>query len=230
MKHTILRRLALLLLAAALLGGMLASCNDADSGSTDGNAPPAPADMAGIAAEINSYKVEDFSETDAKTVYVKMTVKGHGDMVIRLRPDIAPITVENFQSLVDKRFYDGLTFHRIMKGFMIQGGASNGSTPNSIMGEFASNGVKNDLSHIKGVISMARTSEPNSATSQFFISNDDRTAYSLDGNYAGFGYVVAGMDVLDSVSNVEVTYNMRGEMSVPVQTVVIEKVVFVTRN
>ncbi len=236
MKHTSLRRAALIQLTVCLMGGAMMSCDMIDdaaetTATSDTNSTaPAELDMTVVATEINSLKVEDFAETDQVTEYVKMTIAGHGELVLRLRADVAPITVANFQSLVGDHFYDGLTFHRIMKGFMIQGGASSGSTPSAIKGEFASNGVKNDLSHITGVISMARTTEPNSATSQFFISNDDRTAGSLDGNYAGFGYVVAGLNVLESVSNVEVTYNIRGELSDPVETVVIEKVVFVTKK
>ncbi len=223
-----------MLLTLTLLGGMLMSCDSTTDGGDSADTTPAPTDMAGIAAEINSLKVEDFTETSDKTSYVKMTIQGHGDLVIRLRGDIAPITVENFQKLVGEGFYDGLTFHRIIKSFMIQGGdpqgTGSGSSADKIMGEFSSNGVKNDLSHITGVISMARAKDPNSASCQFFISNDDQTAYSLDGSYAGFGYVVAGLEVVHAVSDVEVTYNSYGELSRPVETVVIEKVVFVTKK
>ncbi len=201
------------------------------------NASTTPnADMTAIKAEIDSMEVADFTETTQKTEYVKLTIKNFGDVVIRLRSDIAPITVANFQKLVSEGFYDGLTFHRIMQGFMIQGGDpkgdGTGGSGTTIKGEFKINGVQNDLSHVAGVISMARRSSPyDSATSQFFICNDDSAANSLDGKYAGFGYVVAGLDVVLTVSEVEVKANAAGtENSVPVETVVIEKICFVTKN
>ena len=196
---------------------------------------PAKVDMAAIQAEIDSMKVEDFTETNKKTEYVKITVKDHGDIIVRLRRDVAPITVKNFQNLVSQGFYDNLTFHRVMKGFMIQGGDpkgdGTGGSDNTIKGEFKLNGVRNDLSHVAGVISMARRSSPmDSATSQFFICNADASR-SLDGSYAAFGYVVAGLDVVLTVSEVEVKTNASGnEVSVPVNPVVIEKICFVTPN
>ena len=190
------------------------------------------ADMAAIKAEINSKAVADFVETTETTEYVKLTIKHYGDVIIRLRPDIAPITVANFQKLVGDGFYNGLTFHRIYKGFMMQGGDpkgdGTGGSSTTIKGEFKINGVQNDLSHITGVISMARRSLPyDSATSQFFICNADASS-RLDGSYAAFGYVVAGLDVVLTVSEVEVTANASGENSKPVDTVYIEKICFVT--
>ena len=192
------------------------------------------ADMTAIKAEIDSMEVVDFTETTETTEYVKLTIKHYGDVVIRLRSDIAPITVANFQSLVAKGFYNGLSFHRIMQGFMIQGGDpkgdGTGGSDTTIKGEFKINGVQNDLSHIAGVISMARKSMPyDSATSQFFICNADASA-SLDGKYAGFGYVVAGLDVVLTVSEVEVKASASGENSVPVEPVVIEKICFVKKG
>ena len=195
---------------------------------------PVEVDMAEIKAEIDSMKVEDFTETDKTSEYVRITVKDHGDIIVRLRPDIAPITVKNFQKLVGDKFYDGLTFHRIYKGFMIQGGDpkgdGTGGSGTTIKGEFEKNGVKNDLSHVTGVISMARRSSPmDSATSQFFICNADASG-SLDGSYAGFGYVVAGLDTVMSVSDVDVTANSSGEMSKPVGTVTITSIRFVEKK
>jgi peptidyl-prolyl cis-trans isomerase B (cyclophilin B) len=188
--------------------------------------------MSDIEAEIDSLSVSDFEETDQVTEYVKITVKDHGDIILRLRSDIAPITVANFQSLVSKGFYDGLTFHRVYKGFMIQGGDPNGDgtggSDQTIKGEFSSNGVTNDLSHVRGVISMARSSAMDSASSQFFICHADSTF--LDGNYASFGYVVAGLDTVDSVTNVAVQENSSGEISSPLSAVVIEKICFVTEK
>ena len=192
------------------------------------------ADMTAIKAEIDSMEVADFTETIKTTEYVKLTIKHYGDVVIRLRSDIAPITVANFQKLVGEGFYNGLTFHRIYKGFMMQGGDpkgdGTGGSGTSIKGEFKINGVQNDLSHITGVISMARRSTPyDSATSQFFICNADASK-SLDGSYAAFGYVVAGLDVVLTVSEVEVKANASGENSLPLEPVVIEKICFVTKN
>lgn len=123
-------------------------------------------------------------------------------MTLELYPDIAPITVENFVSLVEKGFYDGLIFHRVIEGFMIQGGDPEGTGMGgpgySIKGEFKSNGVKNDLKHTRGVISMARAMDPDSAGSQFFIMHED--APHLDGQYAAFGKLTDGFDVLDEIA------------------------------
>ncbi len=193
-------------------------------------APSTPViDMAKIQSEINSHRTTDFTESSKETDYVKITVKDHGDIVIRLRPDIAPETVENFKDLVSKGFYNGLTFHRIYKNFMIQGGDPDGDgtgdSGKEIKGEFTSNGFKNDLQHVRGVISMARGPEPNSASCQFFIC--DATSSHLDNNYASFGYVMAGMSTVDSIAAVEVKDNGRGEKSDPVKDVIIEKIVFV---
>ncbi len=191
------------------------------------------ADMAAITAEINSMALTDFTETDKTTDYVRITVKNHGDIVLRLREDIAPKTVKNFKKLVAEDFYDGLTFHRVMKGFMIQGGDpkvdGSGNSAATIKGEFSSNGVRNDLSHIKGVISMARSNAMDSASCQFFICNSNASA-SLDTKYAGFGYVVAGLETVDSISAIEVKANTSGENSVPVAPVIIERITFVQKT
>ncbi len=189
--------------------------------------------MAEVKAEIDSKETTDFTETAEKTEYVKITVKDHGDIILRLRADVAPITVDNFQKLVSEGFYDGVTFHRIYKGFMIQGGDPDGdgiSDPSSpaIKGEFSANGVPNHLKHLRGVISMARTQNPNSAYSQFFIC--DATRSHLDGNYAAFGYVVAGLETVDSIASVRVQNNGFGEISDPLDDVVMEQVCFVTPN
>ena len=126
-----------------------------------------------------------------------------------LYPEIAPITCANFEKLVKEGFYDGLIFHRVISGFMIQGGCplgiGTGGSGTNIKGEFAKNGVKNDLKHTRGVLSMARSMMPNSASSQFFIMHAD--APHLDGNYAAFGKVVEGMDVVDEIASVQVDYN-----------------------
>lgn len=127
---------------------------------------------------------------------------------IELYHDIAPKTCENFEKLVADGFYDGLTFHRVIRGFMIQGGCPNGTGTGgpgySIPGEFEANGFKNDLKHTRGVISMARSMNPDSAGSQFFIMHAD--APHLDGQYAAFGKVVSGMDAVDEIAETDVDY------------------------
>ena len=124
---------------------------------------------------------------------------------LELYPDVAPITVKNFEKLVSEGFYDGLIFHRVINGFMIQGGDPEGTgmggSKEKIKGEFASNGIRNDLKHTRGVISMARSMMKDSASSQFFIMHQD--APHLDGDYAAFGKVVEGMDVVDEIAECE---------------------------
>ncbi len=133
--------------------------------------------------------------------HVDIYIKDMGVISVELDADSAPITVTNFIELAEEGFYDGLTFHRIIDGFMMQGGDpkgdGTGGSANSIKGEFASNGVENPLSHTRGAISMARSSMPNSARSQFFIVHEDSTF--LDGDYAAFGYVTEGMDIVDDI-------------------------------
>ena len=133
-----------------------------------------------------------------------ITMKDGGKIVLELDEKAAPVTVENFRKLVSEKFYDGLIFHRVIKGFMIQGGCPNGTGMGgpgwNIKGEFASNGWPNPISHKRGVISMARAMDPNSAGSQFFIMHKD--ANYLDGQYAAFGKVVSGMDVVDKIAAV----------------------------
>ncbi len=136
------------------------------------------------------------------TYYADIVIADYGTVTVQLDYDTAPITVENFVSLATSGFYDGLTFHRIIAGFMMQGGDPEGNGTgggeNKIKGEFAANGVKNDLSHSRGVISMARRGDSyDSASSQFFIMHADYPG--LDGQYAAFGWVVEGMDVVDAV-------------------------------
>ena len=133
---------------------------------------------------------------------VQIEMENGGKITVELYPEKAPITVENFLSLVNRGFYNGLIFHRVIENFMIQGGdpegTGMGASGKNIKGEFSSNGVKNDLSHERGVISMARSQNPNSASSQFFICHAD--AKYLDGQYAAFGKVVDGMDTVDEIA------------------------------
>lgn len=134
-------------------------------------------------------------------VNVEMNIKDYGKIILELDPTYAPITVDNFVNLVESKFYDGLTFHRVIDGFMIQGGDPNGNgtggSKKTIKGEFSKNGVNNPLKHTRGVISMARSNDMNSASSQFFIVHKDSN--HLDGEYAAFGKVKSGMDVVDNI-------------------------------
>ena len=186
---------------------------------------PVEINMAEIQSEINASKAEDFAQTDKVTDYVKITVKDYGDIVIRLRPDVAPQSVKNFQKLVKEGHYSGKIFHRVIQEFMIQGGAFDGTgqqhSASSITGEFETNGVVNNLKHVRGVISMARLGhDNNSASNQFFIC--DSTKPHLDGDYAAFGYVLAGMEVVDAIAAVDTDGNDK-----PYDNVIIEKAVFV---
>lgn len=142
------------------------------------------------------------SSSSSDVVNVTIEIENYGTIKLELYPDIAPITVENFVNLVEEGFYDGLTFHRIIEGFMIQGGDplgnGTGGSDETITGEFSSNGIENELSHTRGVISMARSSAMDSASSQFFIMHADATY--LDGSYAAFGMVTDGMDVVDAIA------------------------------
>ena len=141
----------------------------------------------------------------AQNPIVTIEMENGGKIVAELYPEVAPISVNNFISLIKKGFYDGIIFHRVISGFMIQGGDPQGTGMGGpgycIKGEFAQNGVKNDLSHKRGVLSMARTMVPNSAGSQFFIMHADGDF--LDGQYAAFGAVTEGMDVVDAIAAVK---------------------------
>lgn len=157
--------------------------------------------------EKKTNEIEEKSNSQEEEKYmtgkhnVKIEIEDYGDITLELDADVAPITVTNFINLVNDKFYDGLTFHRIISGFMIQGGDPDGNgtggSDKEIKGEFSANGVKNDISHKRGVISMARAQSYDSASSQFFIVHEDSTF--LDGQYAAFGHVTDGMEVVDKI-------------------------------
>ena len=151
---------------------------------------------------------------------VVLNIKGEGDITIKLNKKAAPKTVENFEKLVAEGFYNGLKFHRVIKGFMIQGGCPKGTGSGgpgyNIEGEFSANGVENPLIHKRGVVSMARSMDPNSAGSQFFILHADSP--HLDGQYAAFGKVVKGMEIVDSIATSKTDYSDK-----PIVDVIIEK-------
>ncbi|MBQ8821171.1 MAG: peptidylprolyl isomerase [Lachnospiraceae bacterium] len=162
------------------------------------------------------------SDTTSKTYYADIVIADYGTITVELDGEAAPITVENFVSLAKDGFYDGLTFHRIMEGFMMQGGDPDGNgtggSENKIKGEFSENGVKNDLSHTRGAISMARAKDMNSASSQFFIVHQDSTF--LDGSYAAFGYVTEGMDVVDAICEAAAPIDNNGTIPAENQPVI----------
>ena len=170
-----------------------------------------------------------FTETDEVTTLVKITFSGgvSGDVYVRLYPDQAPITVANFQNLVQQGFYNGLKFHRSIKDFCLQGGDpkgdGTGGSDTEIKGEFLANGWGNHLHHLKGVVSMARANGYDSASSQFFFTMSDSAAASLDGQYAAFGYVVAGWEVVEAASKIETNSN-----DLPSVSILMEKITFVT--
>lgn len=157
---------------------------------------------------------------------VKFTMESGGSFTMELYPEYAPETCANFVNLVNSKFYDGLTFHRIIPGFMAQGGSSDGQgykgSDKTIKGEFAQNGfTQNTLKHERGVVSMARTSnDMNSASSQFFICYDKSA--SFDGGYAAFGKVIEGMEVVDAFTEISTVMNAGGELSQPVTPIVIK--------
>lgn len=168
-----------------------------------------------------------FNKTDKPTDYVNIDLNNGGTITIELYPDTAPITVENFKNLVSAGFYDGITFHRVISGFMIQGGDPTGTgtsgSKKTIKGEFSSNGVNNPLSHKRGVISMARTQIPDSASSQFFICHADSTF--LDGQYAAFGKVIEGIENVDRIASVKTDFRDK-----PYEDQIMESVYFVTKD
>ena len=180
-----------LLMSAALIVAVLTSCGG-DSGKTSKDS----------ASDTKTTSEQETKEMLTGKHHAEITVKGKGVIALELDADSAPITVTNFVKLANEGFYDGLTFHRIIKGFMIQGGDPKGNgtggSDETIKGEFAANGVENNIKHERGVISMARSTAYNSASSQFFIMHE--TSSHLDGQYAAFGHVTSGMDIVDDLA------------------------------
>lgn len=158
-----------------------------------------------------------------ETINIQITMEDGGVMKAELYPEVAPKTVENFVKLINEKFYDGVIFHRVIKGFMIQGGDPQGTGMGgpgySIVGEFAANGYQNDLKHTRGVLSMARAMDPNSGGSQFFIMHQD--APHLDGQYAAFGKLTDGFDVLDKIANVKTNWQDRPKEEQKIQSMIV---------
>lgn len=196
-----MKKIVLIITACLLILPLFASCKENSSIVSNTSSKTASSGAANQGDEINY-------DTLPNVVLIEM--KDGGKIKIELYPDIAPITVRNFKKLVYEHFYDGLTFHRAVKNFMIQGGDPKGDGTGgpgyTIKGEFAANGVNNTLSHTRGVISMARSNSYNSAGSQFFIMHGD--SKGLDGLYAAFGKVIEGMDVVDKIANMKTVNEM----------------------
>ena len=185
-------------LAVSLLAFCFSGCTEENSANLYGNSSTA---TKSTDSSIITKPLENVKIPEGKTPYAVIDVKDFGKITVKLDPKSAPITVSNFINLAQTNFYDGLTFHRIMEGFMMQGGDpqgnGSGGSDRNIKGEFAQNGVTNNLSHTRGAISMARATPPDSGSSQFFIVHKDSTF--LDGQYACFGYVTEGIEVVDKV-------------------------------
>ncbi len=200
MKKGITKLVTMAVLAAVLAGGVLTGCNDTAKTKTSTTDSVSSTVSTAESPKTDQY---DPAELDENTTYfVDIDIKDEGKIIIRLDQKAAPLTCANFVALANMGFYDGLTFHRIMEGFMMQGGdpegTGNGGSENTIKGEFSANGVENPLSHTRGAVSMARNPvSMDSASSQFFIVQKD--SLFLDGSYACFGYVTDGMDVVDKI-------------------------------
>lgn len=235
MKKIVFAKIIPLVLLGLLLSVFAAGCGskfnniENENGKTAGDAPQESANAGEKATEApkSSETAQETPNSNVKHPKVQIEMEDGSKMVLELYPEYAPETVANFVSLVEKGFYDGIKFHRIMKGFMIQGGDPDGTgmggSDKNIKGEFSSNGfTKNTLKHTRGVISMARSNDPNSASSQFFIVHKDSNF--LDGNYAAFGKLIEGLDTLDKIADTPVSASSTGEMSIPKQDVKMKKV------
>lgn len=189
---------------------MLAGCGSSKSDSAAETDTTETAETAGTDTSADNASAEEEGSDESASAeeelltglhHITIDVQDYGTITLELDADEAPISVTNFVNLAEEGFYDGLTFHRIISGFMIQGGDPKGNgtggSDTTIKGEFSENGVENNISHVRGTISMARANDPDSASSQFFIVHEDSTF--LDGQYAAFGHVTDGMDVVDAI-------------------------------
>lgn len=202
-----MKKLTALFLSVVMCGALLAGCGSSKSDSTaasdtsETTAEETTEDTTEDTAEDTTAASEEDTELLTGLHHVTIDVQDYGTISLELDADTAPISVTNFINLAKDGFYDGLTFHRIISGFMIQGGDPKGNgtggSDQTIKGEFSENGVENNISHVRGTISMARANDPDSASSQFFIVHEDSTF--LDGQYAAFGHVTDGMDVVDAI-------------------------------
>ena len=218
-----MKKITVWLLTLAFAATMLAGC-----GSKTDTTDTTETTEATSAADETSDGAADTADTSADGElltglhHVTIDVQDYGTISLELDADTAPISVTNFINLANEGFYDGLTFHRIISGFMIQGGDPNGNgtggSEKTIKGEFSANGVENDISHVRGVISMARANDPDSGSSQFFIVHEDSTF--LDGQYAAFGHVTDGMDVVDAICEAVPVQDNNGTVAAADQPVI----------
>ena len=218
-----MKKITVWLLTLAFAGTMLAGC-----GSKTDTTDATETTEATSAADETSDGAADTADTSENEElltglhHVTIDVQDYGTISLELDADTAPISVTNFINLANEGFYDGLTFHRIISGFMIQGGDPNGNgtggSEKTIKGEFSANGVENDISHVRGVISMARANDPDSGSSQFFIVHEDSTF--LDGQYAAFGHVTDGMDVVDAICEAVPVQDNNGTVAAADQPVI----------
>ena len=216
----IMKKITVWLLTLAFAATMLAGCGSKTDTTETTEATSAADETSDGAAD-----TADTSENEELLTglhHVTIDVQDYGTISLELDADTAPISVTNFINLANEGFYDGLTFHRIISGFMIQGGDPNGNgtggSEKTIKGEFSANGVENDISHVRGVISMARANDPDSGSSQFFIVHEDST--SLDGQYAAFGHVTEGMDVVDAICEAVPVQDNNGTVAAADQPVI----------
>lgn len=218
-----MKKITVWLLTLAFAATMLAGC-----GSKTDTTDTTETTEATSAADETSDGAADTADTseDGELLtglhHVTIDVQDYGTISLELDADTAPISVTNFINLANEGFYDGLTFHRIISGFMIQGGDPNGNgtggSEKTIKGEFSANGVENDISHVRGVISMARANDPDSGSSQFFIVHEDSTF--LDGQYAAFGHVTDGMNVVDAICEAVPVQDNNGTVAAADQPVI----------
>ena len=218
-----MKKITVWLLTLAFAATMLAGCGS----KTDTTDTTETTEETSAADETNDGAADtaDTSENEELLTglhHVTIDVQDYGTISLELDADTAPISVTNFINLANEGFYDGLTFHRIISGFMIQGGDPNGTgtggSEKTIKGEFSANGVENDISHVRGVISMARANDPDSGSSQFFIVHEDSTF--LDGQYAAFGHVTDGMDVVDAICEAVPVQDNNGTVAAADQPVI----------
>lgn len=218
-----MKKMTVWLLTLAFAATMLAGCGSKTdtTDTTETTEETSAADETSDGAADTADTSED-GELLTGLHHVTIDVQDYGTISLELDADTAPISVTNFINLANEGFYDGLTFHRIISGFMIQGGDPNGNgtggSEKTIKGEFSANGVENDISHVRGVISMARANDPDSGSSQFFIVHEDSTF--LDGQYAAFGHVTDGMDVVDAICEAVPVQDNNGTVAAADQPVI----------
>lgn len=218
-----MKKITVWLLTLAFAGTMLAGCGSKTdtTDTTETTEETSAANETSDGAADTADTSED-GELLTGLHHVTIDVQDYGTISLELDADTAPISVTNFINLANEGFYDGLTFHRIISGFMIQGGDPNGNgtggSEKTIKGEFSANGVENDISHVRGVISMARANDPDSGSSQFFIVHEDSTF--LDGQYAAFGHVTDGMDVVDAICEAVPVQDNNGTVAAADQPVI----------